>query len=341
MPDVRPFEIKAIAGERSMVNGRVQRRVVLTVEGKQESAERLTLDSPHAIASTAKRWSKAFNIDQDSAANDLRQLNIRIIAEEDQRRRNREAQPATARKRVSDIATEFLESLKPVWHRKSRTLFLEAIDKEVRLGDVWALAKDSVIDSISETVEGIEMSRDDQPANPRVRLALFKDGIRMAASRLFLTIPENLDVAKDATVDRDQLLHILVSMLIRPRLFKSDVAVVNDSYFGWASGLQPGSGVIQCFGHPVFARLDEPGEHPAIGVQGDHLTTEVHYESKRKLATDLRAEGLADVPRRWRCSMSSRNNVWIWVLSVEVLDQIGEPVFHESVEHVELVSTDF
>ncbi|MCH8853925.1 MAG: hypothetical protein IID41_14930, partial [Planctomycetes bacterium] len=188
------------------------------------------------------------------------------------------------------------------------------------LGSLWTLASDSLIDRFACTIEAHEASHGERPLHYRGRLALLKEAVALAGSRLVTTLPAVADVADDATLDRDALLDRIVHWFLRDRSFRSDNGnPVSTTYHTWCAGLEPGDAWSQCFSAPVFARIDGDTGLMRVAVRGQAFAADLRYELSRKLAADLRNASFADTkgsikvaPVTWR----------VWEFTPKVIESI-------------------
>ncbi|MCH8969664.1 MAG: hypothetical protein IIA66_11175 [Planctomycetes bacterium] len=284
---MQEFALNMVADERQNANGKLAPRVVLEVDGQQRAVQRVTLESDIAIARTAKKWSQQFDIDQAKVVSELQGLGVEVMAEVAERRKRR-GTPPDAELRISELADEFLSTLEPQWHRKHRAIYFQGLGREVALGTLWTLANDALIDRVVDTVEAHEAARDAVPPNYRARLALLKEAIAMAGSRLITKLPALADATQDDTLDQQDLLDSLVVWLLAPRTFRTDTGTpVGTTYHGWALALTPGDRWHQCFTAPVFGRISEAHGRPEICVKPEVLRTALNYETTRRLNGDL------------------------------------------------------
>jgi len=313
------FALSLMAGERGPVNGAVVRCVVLDIDGQQKDAKRVTLDSQHSISVAAGSWAKQFGLDKDAVVAELGRLNMSVLADNAERRQRFEASK-DKRDRVSDVADTFLRSLKPVWHRKRKAIYLETVEAEITVASLWTLATDKNIDTVGETEEAAGPGGENGMPY-RQLLLLFKDAVLMAAARVMRGLPEHSKTDIDATIDHGELLSWMVNWLLKGRSFRLDCGTLTTvTLYSWACDLEPGGGWRQCFTTPVFARIDKDGSQPRIAVKGEFLAAELRYESKRRLAKDLTAAGLAVTDNPIRCA----TKVWrTWEITVEVLQEIA------------------
>lgn len=311
------LKLTTIPGEHSSVNGRVVRRVVIEIDGEQKSVERVTLDSPRAIEKAAKRWEDEYGIDVQLAAEQLRVIGVEAAAESVEQRRQAKERAADPKNRVSDLADAFLASLKPEWHRNGKSMYLNCVSREVPITQLWTLATNADIDAVAKTHEAFEAGDPDF----RRRLALLREAIAMAAARCIRQIPELDEATKDETVRREQIVHQIAAILLKPRTYRNDVGdSLTLNWHSWASGIEPGTGWQRCFVDPVFAQVLIDQAQPIIAISGDLLTTEMRHASKRKLATDLRSLGFADTENRVGCDAKQ----WrAWQIASEILDSIA------------------
>ena len=313
------FAVNLAKDERHSTNGKLALRVVLKVDGQQRTVQRINLESDLIVTRTARKWSEQFNIDQEKVVSELQELSVLAMAQVVEYRQQRAAAPG-AELRISELADEFLGKLKPEWHRKHRSVYFQSLGREVALGSLWTLGDDALVDRVVDTVEAREAARNGPPLNYRSRLGLLKEAIAMAGSRLLTQLPAVVNVADDATVDKDVLLDRLVQWFLRDRNFRSDTGnPISMTYHTWCAGLDPGDAWHQCFSSPVFARVDGSSGLMRVAVRGQKLAEELHYESSRKLAADLRYASFADTdgsikvtPVTWR----------VWLFTPKVIDSI-------------------
>ena len=316
---MRQFALNIVADEQPSTNGKLAPRVVLEVDGEERAVQRINLESKQVITGTARQWAEEFNIDESKVMSDLRALGVDAMEEVQKRRQQRDAAPGT-KLRISELADEFLGKLKPEWHRKHRSVYFQSLGREVALGSLWTLGDDALVDRVVDTVEAREAARNGPPLNYRSRLGLLKEAIAMAGARLVAKLPAVVNVADDATVDKDVLLDRLVQWFLRDRNFRSDTGnPISMTYHTWYAGLDPGDAWHQCFSSPVFARIDGSSGLMRVAVRGQKLAEELHYESSRKLAADLRYASFANTdgsikvtPVTWR----------VWLFTPKVIDSI-------------------
>lgn len=189
--------------------------------------------------------------------------------------------------KISEWADAFIRiAIAPSWHRDGKSLFSIKMNREIPVGNLWHYLADADIEAIGETSEGVRSE------SYRGRLLLAKEVILMAAARVIVGLPEATDIEHDETVRADDLCDRLAAWLIHPRSFRNDKGIViTTSYFAWVTELQPAEYWAQCFGDPVFGRMD--AGHARIGTQGANMVQEMRYPSARTLLRDLRACGLA------------------------------------------------
>lgn len=316
------FDVRAVAGDWHHFNGCAQRRVVLSVDGSQKAVQRVTLDSDLAVRRTAKAWASDHGIDEQVALQKLRDMGLSVVAEAAEQANKQAAPGLRSRRRVSHIAESLIQDLKPLWHRKQRTIFLDVLKLEKSISTLWTLATDAHVDEVLTTVEG-QGSNTGEPPNYRQRLSLLKDAIAMAASRAVRSLPEVTVVDQDATVDHDQLLDKLVVWMLRARSFRLDCGTpISTTYLQWARGVEVGAGWRMCFSAPVFARIGDQAAQPEVAVQGRVLAPELRYESSRKLAADLRATGLADPNHTLKVTAVTAVTWRAWLLSPSIITSV-------------------
>lgn len=234
------------------------------------------------------------------------------------RQRERAAKAADGSARPADeIATEWLLSLKPRHHRKRKAIYFDAIGDELPLSAIWMQAPTAIINSMSETAEGVEFST---PPKITARVQIWKTAVLLAASRMMLDLPEASSIEADVTVDADELQGELISWLLRERSFRTDTGVlVSTSIYAWSCSVDPAANWTQCYVLPVWARVDGNGL-PSIAVKGEHLRGELRRDSLKVLARDLRAacNGVTDQTIR------SGGRVWrVWGIAPAVLQAIA------------------
>lgn len=313
------FALNLVADERPSTNGKLAPRVVLEVDGQQRAVQKVTLESDTAITRTARKWAGDFNIDEAKLMAELRGLGVEVMAQVSEQRKQRDAAPRVEI-RISELADDFLGKLKPGWHRKHRTIFFRSLGREVPLGSLWTLAHDALIDRVAHTAEAHEASHDGRPPPYRVRLGLLKEAVAMGGSRLVTKLPAVGDVADDPTLDRDALLDRIVQWFLRDRNFRSDNGnPVSTTYHAWCAGLEPGNAWHQCFSAPVFARIDEATGLPRAAVRGQAFAADLHFESSRKLAADLRNASFADT----NGTIKVARVTWrVWLFTPQVINSI-------------------
>lgn len=288
------FAVNLVADERHSTNGKLAPRVVLQVNDQERTVQRVTLESDTAITRTARKWSEQFDLDEATVVSELQALSVDVMAQVAERRKQRDAAP-DAELRISRLADEFLSTLEPRWHRKHKAIYFQGLGREVALGSLWTLADDALIDRVLNTVEAHEAARDAVPPYYRARLALLKEAIAMAGSRLVTALPAIDDATQDNTLDQQNLLDSLVAWLLAPRTFRTDTGTpVATTYYGWALALAPGAGWLQCFMAPVFGRINEANGRSEICVKGEVLRAALNYETTRRLIGDLGASGYAE-----------------------------------------------
>ncbi len=311
-------EFEALLFEGDRPGGR--RRVRLIVDGEERTTDRVALDATRSKAEVAHRWSQVYGIDQTRAIQALNALAVEDAKEIAECRRQVHAQGPPPR--MSDIAGRFVASLQPEWHRAGKTLYLEAIGREVKVPELWTLADDGVFDSMTLSREALELSREGIPPPRQHIMSSIKDAIRVAATKEIAKLPEHDDVEIDQTTDPDRLMSRIAGMLLRPRSFVGETGErMTGSYLDWALGLATDANWHRCFGHPVFGRRETPGAKPEIAVSGEHLTEELRAESKRRLLADLRSCKLADTDARVRCDGTQWRSC---LINSHVLDSICE-----------------
>lgn len=314
-----------LADEKTPLNGNLKRRIVLTVDGKQEAIRRVMLDSDASVARVSNGWIKRHDIDADELRTQFDRLAMDATAESQRAKAERASKPPPSR-RVSSLAAEWLtgSAVQPQWHRKGRTLYCQAVEREVPIGGLWALASTVEIDAVARTVEGDELrGKNGEPPDYRKRLGLWRDGVLMAAAKMISKLPEiDRTEGVDETIDAEELKSALVGWLLATRKFNNDTgAPISITYFDWASRLSVGSGWLRCHTAAVFARIDEGETRPIIAVKGETLASEMSRKSKRRLAADLRAAGLADTDFLLRVT----DRIWrVWRLTDEVLDSVAK-----------------
>lgn len=189
--------------------------------------------------------------------------------------------------KITEWADAFISNaIAPSWHRDGKSVFSSKINREIPVCNLWHYLTDADVEAIGETSEGVRSE------SYRGRLMLAKEVLAMAAARVIVGLPDAADVERDQTVRADDLCDRLVTWLIRSRSFRNDKGIiVTTSYFLWVSDLEPAEYWVQCFGDPVFGRVD--AGHARIGTQGANMVQEMKYPSARTLLRDLRACGLA------------------------------------------------
>ena len=213
------FAVALIEGERASLNGKaIQRRVALTVDGEQRLVERVTLDGARSVQQAAGRWAEAYGLDRDAVVCRLQGLGRRVIAENQERKRQVAAGPEHLR-RASNVAEEFVRSLQPQWHRDGKKVFFAKTGEEVAISSVYTRGSDAEVDAMAYTTE---LFNPEKEPTYMACLFLFKEATRMALGRLLPTLPEVNDAEFDPTVVIEDLHGALHSWLLEPRTYRAD-----------------------------------------------------------------------------------------------------------------------
>jgi hypothetical protein len=318
---VPKFRLQFARADKIKLSGSLRRRVVVFVDDKQVAVEDLSLASPDAKTKAVNRWKKEHGVDGSACRQELNRLSTDAEASR-QEVETKRATAATPTLRVVELARQFIVAeLNPIWHRKGKSLYCETIGREVPLSSLWGFVANTQIDAVAGTAEGWELTRDGESPDFRKRLALLKDGLVLAATQLIKTLPEQIDIEVDQTLDPQELQAALTAWLLKPRSYRTDVGTpITTSYFDFACGVVPGQGWQRCHADAVFARIDAGASQPTIAVKSALLIGELRYQSVKRLAADLQTVGFAETDQTIRVT----GNVWrVWFLTKCVLDSIA------------------
>ena len=300
--------------------GRLRRSVAVIVDGKEVSTDEINLVSASVKNTIAKRLAKLYGVDEKDAARQLGLLSAK--ATEEARKRQQEPPKDTSQlKRISQLVSDALAELKPVWHRKSRTIWFEELQQEIALGSIHALVADGIIDQVAGTREGADLFRD---TDHRKRQALFRDACQGVVLRLIKKLKELAEMDVDPTLDADTLRSRLAAWLLKTRRFYSEAGVpVSISYFDWVCKCPVGLTWNRCYGNAIFGRVDKKTNRPEFAIKGDRLVAELQYKVPRRLSADLHSLKFAEIGVTIRLD----GKAWrVWVLSPDFLDSIAQAV---------------
>lgn len=318
MPELKlSFAANSFASKRTGL----ERQVVITLDGIQKRVDRVRLDSGRSRSDLATRVQKDFGVPCEETACQLDCLSLAAAGELQVARKA--ALDDKSLPRLSQLADKWLEDLKPKHHRKSRTIYLESVGREIPITCLWRLLENEAVDAVADTQEGREISPNGQKPPHQKLLSLMREAVTMAAERVIRELPE-LDVAEceDPTTDPEELVQRLVFFLVKPRTTRSDDGVCySTTLLAWAESVAAGGHWQRCYSFPVYAQRDPDNGCIMIAVVGAFLVEELNYKSNKRLASDLKHAKLAQVNYILKFNGRSQRT---WLLAERALQAISD-----------------